>query len=149
MSSFLLNNITLLFIEFFTCSEQFTAQRKRSWAQSILAGRPALAGYEDLFDPAVYSDLSASEKGAGGQKLLSCVEESSTEIRNNTCVLGMSSFFVHRMPILELVFFLAPEVTEGPYYHNAGHLIRQNIAELQSGLLLVRSSTCHIFSSSQ
>jgi len=91
MSSFFVKtNITLLF---FTCSEQFTAQRKRSWAQSILAGRPALAGYEDLFDPAVYRDLSVSEQGAGRQKLLSCVEESSTEIRNNTCVLGMSSFF--------------------------------------------------------
>jgi protocatechuate 3,4-dioxygenase beta subunit len=44
------------------------------------------------------------------------VEERETEIRNNTCVL-------------------APEVTEGPYYHNEGHLIRQNIAELQFGLL--------------
>ena len=90
LSFFVKTNITLLFI---TCSEQFTAQRKRSWAQSILAGRPALAGYEDLFDPAVYRDLSVSEQGAGVQKLLSCVEESSTEIRNNTCVLGMSSFF--------------------------------------------------------
>ncbi|KIM74252.1 hypothetical protein PILCRDRAFT_92696 [Piloderma croceum F 1598] len=98
--------------------EQFTAQRKRSWAQSVLSGRPALTGYEDLFDPTVYHDLAASEQGAGGQKLLSCVEESSTEIRNNTCVL-------------------APEVTEGPYYHNFGHPIRQNIAELQSGLLLL------------
>ena len=33
---------------------------------------------------------------------------------------------------------LAPEVTEGPYYHQAGHLIRQNIAEFQFGLLTVR-----------
>lgn len=34
----------------------------------------------------------------------------------------------------------APEVTEGPYYHQAGHPIRSNIAEWQLGLLLV--STC-------
>lgn len=29
---------------------------------------------------------------------------------------------------------LAPEVTQGPYYHDAGHPIRQNIAEDQLGL---------------
>ncbi|KAF7979281.1 hypothetical protein HWV62_42978 [Athelia sp. TMB] len=90
----------------------FTAERKRAWAQKVLGGRPSLAGYEDLFDPETYSDL---ERGSG-QKLLSCVEEREADIRNNSCVL-------------------APEVTQGPYYHNEGHLIRQNIAEFQFGLL--------------
>jgi len=27
-------------------------------------------------------------------------------------------------------------VTEGPYYHSVGHPIRQNIAEMQDGLLM-------------
>ncbi len=51
---------------------------------------------------------------------MSCTPISDTHIQNNTCVL-------------------APEVTEGPYYHTEGHVIRQNIAELQDGLLLVRN----------
>jgi len=32
---------------------------------------------------------------------------------------------------------VAPEVTEGPYYHTEGHPIRQNMAEDQLGLLFV------------
>ncbi|KZP23421.1 aromatic compound dioxygenase [Athelia psychrophila] len=91
---------------------QFTAERKRSWAQKVLGGRPSLAGYEDLFDPQTYADLDVQS----GQKLLSCVEEQEADIRNNSCVL-------------------APEVTQGPYYHSEAHLIRQNIAEFQFGLL--------------
>lgn len=43
---------------------------------------------------------------------------SQTHIQNNTCVL-------------------APEVTEGPYYHIDGHPLRRNIAEYQDGLLLL------------
>jgi len=96
--------------------QQFTASRKRSWAQKVLGGRPSLAGYDHLFDSGTYRDLDASEENGSGQKLLSCVEEKETEILNNTCVL-------------------APEVTEGPYYHTYGHPIRQNIAEFQFGLL--------------
>lgn len=49
---------------------------------------------------------------------MKCTPISDTHIQNNTCVL-------------------APEVTEGPYYHGQGHPIRQNIAEYQDGLLLV------------
>ena len=49
---------------------------------------------------------------------MKCTPISDTHIQNNTCVL-------------------APEVTEGPYYHNQDHLLRQNIAGLQDGLLLV------------
>jgi len=50
---------------------------------------------------------------------MGCTPVSTTKIQNNTCVL-------------------TPVVTEGPYYHQTGHLIRQNIAEHQDGLLLVR-----------
>ena len=49
---------------------------------------------------------------------MKCTPISDTHIQNNTCVL-------------------APEVTEGPYYHDEDHPLRQNIAELQDGLLLV------------
>jgi len=50
---------------------------------------------------------------------MGCTPVSTTKIQNNTCVL-------------------TPVVTEGPYYHQTGHLIRQNIAEHQDGLMLVR-----------
>lgn len=73
--------------------QEFTAARKRSWAQKVLGGRPSLAGYEDLFDSGTYRDLAATEHGSGGQKLLSCVEEIPTEIRNNSCVLGTPIVF--------------------------------------------------------
>lgn len=49
---------------------------------------------------------------------MECMPISETHIQNNTCVL-------------------APEVTEGPYYHVDGHPVRRNIAEYQDGLLLV------------
>jgi hypothetical protein len=48
---------------------------------------------------------------------MKCTPISDTHVQNNTCVL-------------------APEVTEGPYHHE-DHPLRQNIAELQDGLLLV------------
>lgn len=94
---------------------EFTAARKRSWAQKVLAGRPELPGYQDLFSSGVYEDLPASNSD---QTIMECAPVSETHIQNNTCVL-------------------APESTEGPYYHTEGHPIRQNIAELQDGLLLV------------
>ena len=128
-------------------SQQFTAQRKRSWAQTVLGGRPSLVGYEDLFDSGTYRDLAASDAVGSGQKLLSCVEERETEIRNNTCVLGTFSvlhlpfLFESHLRLIRFTWSVAPEVTEGPYYHNEGHLIRQNIAELQFGLLTVCSSS--------
>jgi protocatechuate 3,4-dioxygenase beta subunit len=49
------------------------------------------------------------------RKVLSCVEERDTKIYNRSCVL-------------------APEVTQGPYYHTHDP-IRQNLAEHQFGLL--------------
>ena len=42
------------------------------------------------------------------------------------------------MEYFRLTRTVAPEVTEGPYYHQVGHPIRQNIAEFQFGLLTVR-----------
>lgn len=103
--------------------ERFTAARKRSWARKVLAGRPELPGYQELFNAGVYEDepetLPASEDG--DQTIMGCTPVSTTTIQNNTCILS-------------------PVVTEGPYYHQAGHPIRQNIAEHQDGLLLVRAS---------
>ncbi|KAL0958780.1 hypothetical protein HGRIS_014101 [Hohenbuehelia grisea] len=100
---------------------EFTAARKRSWAQKVLTGNPALPGYTALFAENTYADYAPGgirDRAAveGTEKLLSCNPVEATKIENNTCVL-------------------APEVTEGPYYHLQGHLIRQNIAEYQDGLL--------------
>lgn len=104
--------------------ERFTASRKRSWARKVLAGRPELPGFQELFNAGVYEDeldaLPPTESDSD-QTTMGCTPVSTTKIQNNTCVL-------------------APEVTEGPYYHETGHLIRQNIAEYQDGLLLVRTS---------
>ncbi|KAF8632667.1 hypothetical protein AX17_004799 [Amanita inopinata Kibby_2008] len=91
---------------------EYTAARKRSFAQKVLSGRPQLPGYEDLFR--AYEDVDAGDT----QSLMSCAPVRDAEIQNNTCVL-------------------TPVVTEGPYYHKEGHPIRQNIAEYQSGLLLL------------
>lgn len=103
--------------------ESFTASRKRAWAQKALAGIPGLPGHQELFSAETYADLGDSEhaKANDDDTLMNCTPISETHIQNNTCVL-------------------APEVTEGPYYHNEGHPIRQNIAELQDGLLLVCSA---------
>ena len=83
-----------------------------------------MPGYQQLFSPETYEDLKPptsylDEGEQDGETLMGCTPISETHIQNNTCVL-------------------APEVTEGPYYHTEGHPIRQNIAELQDGLLLVR-----------
>lgn len=102
--------------------ERFTAERKRVWANKVLAGQPQLPGDQELFNAGVYDDhpgtLPASEND--DQTIMGCTPVSTTKIQNNTCVL-------------------TPVVTEGPYYHETGHLIRQNIAEHQDGLLLVRA----------
>jgi len=69
---------------------------------------------DELFATETYEEPSSTK---GNQALLACdVVEEETEIQNNTCVL-------------------TPIVTSGPYYHNSGHPIRQNIAEYQIGLL--------------
>lgn len=99
--------------------EQYTAARKRSWAQKVLSGNPQLPGYDDLFEEGTYADHAPGGVRESNEKLLSCTtldDDWDTDRRNNSCVL-------------------APEVTQGPYYHSSGHPIRQNIAELQFGLL--------------
>ena len=83
-----------------------------------------MPGYQQLFASETYEDLKPptpylDEGKEDGETLMGCTPISETHIQNNTCVL-------------------APEVTDGPYYHTEGHPIRQNIAELQDGLLLVR-----------
>jgi protocatechuate 3,4-dioxygenase beta subunit len=103
--------------------ESFTAARKQAWAQRVLTGNPNLPGYQQLFSSDVYGDLADSPHNSGpatshDETFMKCTPISDTHIQNNTCVL-------------------APEVTEGPYYHTVGHPIRQNIAELQDGLLLL------------
>ncbi|KXN81588.1 hypothetical protein AN958_04410 [Leucoagaricus sp. SymC.cos] len=103
--------------------DQFTAARKRAWARQVLAGRPTLPGNQELFSTNVYGDesedvLPSPEPTQDGQTLMGCTPVSTSKIQNNTCVL-------------------APEVLEGPYYHEAGHPLRQNVAELQAGLLLL------------
>ncbi|KAJ7182786.1 Intradiol ring-cleavage dioxygenase [Mycena crocata] len=93
----------------------FTAARKRAFAQKALggAGQATITDYDGLF-------TQETLKGVDGPDgdFLSCSPVQDTQIENNTCVL-------------------TPEVTEGPYYHTRGHPIRQNIAELQDGLLLL------------
>ncbi|EAU86956.1 hypothetical protein CC1G_09813 [Coprinopsis cinerea okayama7 len=99
--------------------ESFTAGRKRAFAQRALAG--GVPGYQQLFSSDTYEDLRkqiGSSEEDGEQELMSCSPIGETHIQNNSCVL-------------------APEVTEGPYYHTEGHPIRQNIAEYQDGLLLL------------
>ncbi|RXW19984.1 hypothetical protein EST38_g5857 [Candolleomyces aberdarensis] len=97
--------------------ESFTAQRKQAFAQRVLGGVP---GHQQLFASDTYEDLrkEIGSSSEGDKTIMGCTPISETHIQNNTCVL-------------------APEVTEGPYYHTEGHLIRQNIAELQDGLLLM------------
>jgi len=103
--------------------ESFTASRKQAWAQQVLAGSPGLPGQQHLFSAETYGDLADSpyntdSKAHEDETLMKCTPISDTHIQNNTCVL-------------------APEVTEGPYYHNEDHPLRQNIAGLQDGLLFL------------
>ncbi|KDR66562.1 hypothetical protein GALMADRAFT_130773 [Galerina marginata CBS 339.88] len=96
---------------------EFTAARKRSYAQKILGERPELLTGQDLFDSGIFDNTI--EGGESTDKtFLECSPIRETLIQNNTCVL-------------------TPETTEGPYWHKAGHPIRQNIAEFQNGLLLL------------
>ncbi|KAJ7489210.1 Intradiol ring-cleavage dioxygenase [Mycena latifolia] len=95
----------------------FTAARKRAFAQKAMgsAGTPGLPGYDELF---AQENLAGIDGPTPDGDFLSCAPVQDTQIENNTCVL-------------------TPEVTEGPYYHDRGHPIRQNLAEYQDGLLLL------------
>ncbi|PBK83899.1 aromatic compound dioxygenase [Armillaria gallica] len=91
---------------------EFTAYRKRAWAQKVLTGNPSLPAYQELFADGTYD-------AEPGQELMSCTPVTEeVKMENNTCVL-------------------TPTVTEGPYYHKVGHPIRQNIAEYQIGVPLL------------
>ena len=90
---------------------------------SPASGIPVLPAHQHLFSVETFEDLSDSphnpeSKAHDDETYMRCTPISDTHIQNNTCVLS-------------------PEVTEGPYYHNQEHPLRQNIAELQEGLLLV------------
>jgi protocatechuate 3,4-dioxygenase beta subunit len=79
---------------------------------------PGVPGQQHLFSGETYADLDDKAHNEHDDTLMNCTPISDTHIQNNTCVL-------------------APEVTEGPYYHTEGHIIRQNMAEHQDGLLLL------------
>lgn len=63
----------------------------------------------------------AFDSDSADKKTLECSPIEEAKIRNHTCVLS-------------------PETTQGPYYHDRGHPIRQNMAEDQLGLLFVSSA---------
>ncbi|KAK4702705.1 hypothetical protein P7C70_g3517, partial [Phenoliferia sp. Uapishka_3] len=91
----------------------YNAARKRArreQAQQVLSGQ-APTDASTLF---LEEAFAIPEKGE--TKNLECKEAVvEPKIRNNTCVLS-------------------PETTQGPYYHDRGHPIRQNMAEYQLGL---------------
>lgn len=88
-----------------------TAERKRNWAQKVLGGAPlAMKQY--------FVDGDKEAKDSEKKQMMACDPIAETRIRNSTCVL-------------------APETTEGPYYHSEGHPIRSNMAENQLGLLFL------------
>lgn len=100
-----------------------TAHRKRSFAQKVLGGDPTQ--HANLFVDGYFDDLKATANEAmrkaaeiKGKQLMACEPVQETYMKNSTCVL-------------------APQVTEGPYYHTEGHPIRSNMAEWQLGLLFM------------
>ena len=98
----------------------FTAARKRSWAQKVLGGDPL--AHQNLFVDGYFEEQGLAKTAASleaeGKKLMECNPVQASKIKNATCVL-------------------APELTEGPYYHTEGHPIRSNLAEYQLGLLFM------------
>lgn len=93
------------------------AERKRNWAQKVLGGAP-LAAKKYFVDEGYKQNHVDAGSADGGKQIMACNPVVETQIRNSTCVL-------------------APETTEGPYYHTEGHLIRSNMAEYQLGLLFL------------
>jgi len=110
----------------YLCTPQiavYNAERQRSWAQRALSHAPWAD--KKLFVEGGWEDLASKVKTIEGQNLdekdkriLACNAVTGSKIKNHTCVL-------------------APEVTEGPYYHTVGHPVRHNMAELEPGLLFV------------
>lgn len=104
--------------------ESFARSRKQDYIQRTLYNHPGIPSLtlQHLFSPDHYADLldspTPTHAADDQRQYMECMPNSETHIQNNTCVL-------------------APEVTEGPYYHNEGHPLRNNIAEYQDGLLLL------------
>jgi protocatechuate 3,4-dioxygenase beta subunit len=109
------------------CAPQIAALeagRKRSFAQRVLGGDPL--SHQQLFSSGYFepSGIEASIAEVSklaeenGKTLMACEPVQETKIKNSTCVL-------------------APETTEGPYYHTEGHPVRSNMAEWQLGLLFL------------
>ncbi|CAK5269451.1 unnamed protein product [Mycena citricolor] len=93
----------------------YTTGRKRAFARKALARS---AGYPTGIDDYESFAQDPLQIGSPEESSLSCQAVEDKDIQNNTCIL-------------------TPEVTSGPYYHVQGHPIRQNIAEMQDGLLLL------------
>ncbi|KAN0060688.1 hypothetical protein ACQY0O_007346 [Thecaphora frezii] len=99
-----------------------TAERKRAWQQKVLSGSP-LADKNRFIDgyftaqglDGEVTKRSIKELEDEGKRIMACDPVTASRIRNSTCVL-------------------APQSTEGPYYHTEGHPIRSNMAEWQLGL---------------
>ena len=91
----------------YLCAPQiaaYNAQRERAWAQKVLGG----ASYEEKrrFVEGGWNDIAnqmksidgAHDLDSGDKRILACEAVAGSKIRNHTCVL-------------------APESTEGPYFH--------------------------------
>ncbi|POY71243.1 hypothetical protein BMF94_5555 [Rhodotorula taiwanensis] len=89
---------------------KYQALRKRT-TQHVLNGGAAPTDAKDLFVDG--GEDSATEASHISKTLLAHLTEE-PKIQNHSCIL-------------------APMLTEGPYYHSAGHPIRQNMAEDQLG----------------
>lgn len=132
-----------------------TPQRLPDSDADILV-RQALLAYGGMpsLDP---STMFLNDRFETDQQLHFGSEHQPAVMRNHTCVctsflsnMGtLSSCFsdsIIRLRTLNADGFgaiVSPEVTQGPYYHTAGHPIRQNIAENQLGLLFVNLSRCY------
>lgn len=91
----------------YLCAPQiaaYNAQRERAWAQKVLGGasyaekrRFVEGGWEEIAQQMKSID-GAHETDSGDKRILACEAVAGSKIRNHTCVL-------------------APESTEGPYFH--------------------------------
>ncbi|KIY52130.1 aromatic compound dioxygenase [Fistulina hepatica ATCC 64428] len=115
----------------FRCTPEvskFTLDRQKSWFGMVTGVGTQLPGYEDLF--ANQETLEGAEKKDDSSTFdLACtVSDTARNQQYPFYAVPSSNHFNHSC-------VLTPEVTEGPYYNNVTHPIRQNIAELQGGLL--------------
>ncbi|ORY90130.1 Intradiol ring-cleavage dioxygenase [Leucosporidium creatinivorum] len=98
--------------QLFLCAPKLKVynEQRRKKLQEQLGGIPSTDASTMFLEGAFEQDGSA-------QKTLECSPaEDEARMRNHSCTL-------------------TPQVTQGPYYHEAGHPIRQNMAEDQLGLL--------------